>query len=74
MPIGAYAAITGDTMEMTAVVVAPGGDRAVRSTIRGPVTDAEDIGRRAAEQLLVEGAGEILAGIEGEAAVKGLQP
>jgi hydroxymethylbilane synthase len=74
MPIGAYAAITGDMMEMTAVVLAPDGDRAVRSVTRGPAAAAEKIGHAAADELLEQGAAEILADIGGDAAVKGLQP
>jgi hydroxymethylbilane synthase len=74
MPIGAYATIAGDTIEVTTVVIAPDGDRAVRSIKSGPVTAAADVGHAAADELLAEGAGDILATIDGEVAVKGLQP
>jgi hydroxymethylbilane synthase len=61
-PIGALAVpIATDDLELVAVVVAPDGTRAVRASARGPRADARAIGRLAAERLLAEGAGDILA-------------
>lgn len=75
MPIGAYAAVNGDQMTMSALVVSLDGSRAIRTEVSGHVAGALSVGTYAAEQLLAEGAGEILADVErAQAAVEGLQP
>ena len=61
MPIGAYATVSGDWLEITATVVSLDGARAVRADARGPASEARDVGAAAAEQLLERGAGAILA-------------
>ena len=63
MPIGAHATITGDTITLAGVVIAPDGSRAVRATAEGPRANAAAIGRQAAERLLAGGADDILARI-----------
>ena len=63
MPIGAHATITGDTITLAGVVIAPDGSRAVRATAEGPRANAAAIGRLAAERLLAGGADDILARI-----------
>lgn len=61
-PIGALAAIVdGNELEMVAAVIALDGTRIVRTTARGPRHAAQALGARAAEQLLAQGADEILA-------------
>lgn len=75
MPIGAYAAVSGDTLAVTAIVVSVDGARAARADAHGPLADAERIGAEAADILLSRGAAEILADVERvRAAVEGLQP
>lgn len=75
MPIGAYAAGAGGELSLTAIVLSLDGARAVRAHVSGPAVDAERLGLRAAERLLAEGAGEILAEVaQARAAVEGLQP
>jgi hydroxymethylbilane synthase len=75
MPIGAYAAASGDTLSLTSIVVSLDGARAVRAEASGPMADAERVGLRAAERLLAAGAADILAEVErARAAVEGLQP
>jgi hydroxymethylbilane synthase len=65
MPIGAYAvASTGRRLSLTAVVVSPDGERAARAQASGTFDNAERLGAEAAERLLQEGAGAILAEIE----------
>jgi hydroxymethylbilane synthase len=61
-PIGALAVpnATGE-LELVAAVVAPDGTRAVRASARGTRAEARAIGRQAADRLLAEGAGDILA-------------
>ena len=61
MPIGAYATVSGDGLEITAIVVSLDGARAVRADARGPAAEARDVGAAAAKQLLERGAGAILA-------------
>ena len=61
-PIGALALpVATDDLELVAAVVAPDGTRAVRASARGTRAEARAIGRQAAERLLAEGAGDILA-------------
>jgi hydroxymethylbilane synthase len=75
-PVGALATPgDGDTLDLVAVVVALDGSRAVRGQAQGRRADAAALGARVAEQLIADGAGEIL----GEArrvqgAVEGIQP
>jgi hydroxymethylbilane synthase len=63
MPIGAYAALDGDRLTLTAVVLSLDGAREVRTTARGHCTAARDAGTAAAGDLLAAGAGEILAAL-----------
>jgi hydroxymethylbilane synthase len=63
MPIGAHAIITGDTITLAGVVIAPDGSRAARATAEGPRSAAGTVGREAAERLLAGGADDILARI-----------
>jgi hydroxymethylbilane synthase len=61
-PIGALAVPVGSNdLELVAAVIALDGTRAVRATARGARSAARAIGREAAERLLAEGAGDILA-------------
>ena len=75
MPIGAYAEVTNGSMKVTAVVVSPDGARAAHAVAAGPIEQADAIGIDVAEQLLAEGADEILADVQrAQAAVEGIQP
>lgn len=75
MPIGAYAAVSGRRLALTAIVISLDGAQAVRADAEGPLADAERIGAEAAALLLSRGAGDILAGVDrARAAVEGLQP
>jgi len=53
--------VTGDALELVAVVVSLDGSRAVRAHRRGARSDAAALGARVAADLLAEGAGDILA-------------
>jgi hydroxymethylbilane synthase len=61
MPIGAHATVTGDTITLAGVVIAPDGSRAARATAEGPRSQAATVGRQAAERMLAAGADDILA-------------
>src|SRR5439155_9251142 len=61
-PVGALASpIDGDALDLVAVVVALDGSRAVRGRLQGPRSAAAVTGRRLGEQLIADGADEILA-------------
>ena len=55
-PIGAYAAGTS-VLRLDAVVVAPDGEKALRASASGPASQAAQIGREVAAELLERGAG-----------------
>lgn len=61
VPIGSYALLEGDQIWLRALVGEPDGSNIVRGEIRGPRTDAEALGVQLAQQLLSQGADDILA-------------
>ena len=63
-PVAAYGEIEGQRMCMFSMAATPDGGRIVRSQIAGDVNEAEDLGRRAADALLEEGASEIVRGAD----------
>ena len=60
VPIGSYATIDGDTVHLRALVGEPDGSVIVRGEISGPKSQGESLGVSLANQLLDEGAREIL--------------
>lgn len=60
VPIGSYSLIDGDQIWLRALVGEPDGTIMVRGEITGPVSDAEALGTQLAEQLLNDGAKDIL--------------
>ena len=60
-PIGAHATVTADELSLSAVVLAPDASRVVRRAATGPATNAADLGRDLAAELIAAGAHEILA-------------
>lgn len=66
VPIGAHAAVAGASLQLRACVAAPtGGAAPVVCTVTGSASEAEALGRQAAERLLASGAGEILEAVYG---------
>jgi len=63
MPIGAYAQAHGDRVTVTSVVISPDGSHAVRADASGSIDEPEQIGTRAADELLARGADRILADV-----------
>ena len=61
VPIAGYATIEGEDVLLRALVGEPDGSRLVTGEIRGPAVDAERLGVALAEDLLMRGAGAILA-------------
>lgn len=60
VPIGALARIEGDQINLEGVVGNLDGSKNLREQMNGDVTDADSLGTHLAEQLLEDGAGEIL--------------
>lgn len=64
VPIAAYAVLEGDDgLWLRALVGSPDGRRVLRAEERGARADGEAVGRRVADRLLADGAGELLAEI-----------
>ena len=59
-PVAAYGEIEGRRMRILSMAATPDGGRIVRSQIEGAVSEAEEIGRKAAKVLLESGASEIV--------------
>jgi hydroxymethylbilane synthase len=75
MPIGAFATLSGDTVEITAVVLSLDGAQVVRAAATGSASAADEVGRTAASELLRKGAADVLADVtRAHAAVEGIQP
>ena len=60
VPLGANAVVTGETMNLTAVVVSPDGKRVVKAGQTGAPNQPAELGQQTAQQLLAEGAREIM--------------
>lgn len=65
VPIGGYAVQEGDQLWLRALVGEPEGGRILKAEARGPLTDPQALGVQVAEQLLAQGAGDILAAVYG---------
>ena len=75
MPIGAHAAVNGDTLTLSAVVLSTDGARVATAEQSGAVSEAAAVGMRAAQELLAAGALEILKDVERlRGGLEGLQP
>jgi hydroxymethylbilane synthase len=60
VPLGATARVEGDALAIRAAVVSPDGGRRIEAALSGSADAAEDVGKRLAEQLLAQGARELL--------------
>jgi hydroxymethylbilane synthase len=60
-PVGALASIDGDALHLVAIVAALDGTRIVRGRGRAPRAEAAALGARVGQQLIADGAAEILA-------------
>ncbi len=60
VPIGSYSLIQGDEIWLRALVGEPDGSKIVRGEIKGPIEKAEELGINLANQLLDQGAKDIL--------------
>jgi hydroxymethylbilane synthase len=62
VPLGALARLEGRFLVLQALVASPDGSRILRAEQRGEPTTPQELGRAVAEQLLADGAAELLAG------------
>jgi hydroxymethylbilane synthase len=60
VPLGGFAELAGDQLRMRGFVATPDGKRMLRAERNGPASDPEALGKAVAEDLLAQGAGEIL--------------
>ncbi len=67
LPLAAYAEISGAVLSMTALVGYPDGSRVVKNRIAGAADRGEKLGHELGEQLLQQGARDILAEVMGNA-------
>lgn len=63
VPIAGHAELFGDELYLRGLVGTPEGDRVLRAERRGPRRDAETLGQGVADELLGQGAEEILAAL-----------
>nr|WP_203876717.1 hydroxymethylbilane synthase [Planobispora takensis] len=59
-PVGAYATVDGQDLNLTAAVVAIDGAHAVRKSTAGTLSAATDLGRDLAAEMIGEGAGTLI--------------
>jgi hydroxymethylbilane synthase len=64
VPLGAYAELEGGRLRLRGFVGEPDGSRMVRGEQAGPADDAEALGAALGEQLMAQGAAEILAKLQ----------
>ena len=62
VPVGAHAALEAGRLKMTAALLDADGERSVTSTVAGDAEAPEFVGAQLAEQLLHDGASDILLG------------
>jgi len=63
VPLGGFAEVVGDKLRLRGFVASPDGKRMVRAEQTGSVNNPEALGDAVAQDLLVQGAGEILAAL-----------
>src|SRR3989338_7887847 len=63
VPLGGFAEVQNGKLRMRGFVASPDGLRMVRAELTGEIADPEELGKRVADALLAQGAGEILAAL-----------
>lgn len=61
-PVGAWGRLEGGTLQLDGVVLSPDGKNRVFASSRAAPAEAEALGQRVADELLAQGAGELIAG------------
>jgi hydroxymethylbilane synthase len=72
VPIGAYAELSGEALQLRAVVASPDGSKVIRESLRG--SDPDSLGLAVGEALLRQGAQKILDEVYGKQAAVPQQP
>ncbi|MBD2837139.1 hydroxymethylbilane synthase [Pseudomonas sp. JM0905a] len=67
VPIACYAILDGDQLWLRGLVGEPNGGKLLRAEARAASADAEALGVKVADELLEQGAGDILKAVYGEA-------
>ena len=63
VPLGGFAEVSGNQLRMRGFVATPDGARLIRAEHTGSINDPEALGNAVAQDLLAQGAGEILAAL-----------
>ncbi len=63
VPLGCHAVRDGDALSLTGFVASPDGAQLIRGSLRGAIMQAEHLGTQLAQQLMAEGAAEILTAL-----------
>ena len=63
VPLGCYATLRDNTLSLTGFVATPDGTRLLRRSASGDKHEAEELGVKLAQQLMADGATEILAAL-----------
>ena len=66
VPIACYAELEGDALWLRGLVGSPDGLAILRAEAEGPAAEAEQLGVAVADNLLAQGAGDILAAVYGD--------
>ena len=59
-PVATYAVVSGDSLEVTALVALPDGSKSIRDSLTGNAGEAEQLGEALASRLIDKGALELL--------------
>ncbi len=65
VPLGGFAEVKNGQLRMRGFVASPDGQRMMRAEATGVIAHPEALGKRIADDLLAQGAGEILAALNG---------
>jgi hydroxymethylbilane synthase len=63
LPLGAFAEVAQSRIRLRAVVLAPNGSQRLSAVADGALEAAEDVGKRAAKELLAQGAAHLLSAV-----------
>ena len=63
-PVASFAELHGDTLTVRALVASEDGQTIIRASVAGDGSNAAALGKAAAEQLLAEGAGDLLQALD----------
>ncbi len=65
VPLGGFAEVQNGQLRMRGFVASPDGQRVMRAESVGDIANPETLGKKIADELLAQGAGEILAALNG---------